>query len=134
MIRVKKIFKKFIQRKPDPLTVEAIGLFNQHKFREALLKFEEPWKNTYGQEERFLRGLIQVSGAFHHFDENRLESALSLYASSLELLSNYLPIYQRIDVEKLMEDMKIAYEEIHNKGAKSEVKLDTKLVPKIWII
>ena len=74
--------------KRDKRIKEAVELFNRHQFRDALLKFEEPWKEAFGQEERFLRAMIKVAGAFHHFEENRLESALHLHQSAINLLSN----------------------------------------------
>ncbi len=130
----KKKIKKVLPEKFDPRITEAIELFNQRKFREALLKFEEPWKDTWGQEERFLRALIQIAGAFHHFSENRLESALALYQSSTDLLSNYLPKYQKLDVASLLEGLHGAFAELADKGTKSNVTLDRNQVPKMTIL
>ena len=133
-MKFKKTTKITDIEKPELRTREAIALFNQQLFKEALLKFEEPWKDTWGQEERFLRGLIQVAGAFHHFNENRLESALALYYSSFDLLSNYFPVYQNIKVQELVMNMRVAFAELIEKGTRSGVKLNKEWIPEIQII
>lgn len=91
--------------KPDEVIVAGVTLFNQNMYREALLKFEEPWQKSYGQRERFLRGLIQVAGTYHHWKEGRMESALVLCVSSQDLLNHYPSDYLGVNVLELREQL-----------------------------
>ncbi len=78
----------------------GVELFNTGQYKNALLSWEIPWKKTYGQKERFIRGLIQSAGALHHLQEDRMDSAVHLINSALDIFSHYPGNYEGLDMEK----------------------------------
>jgi ribosomal protein S18 acetylase RimI-like enzyme len=78
----------------DPLT-RAVVHFNDERYREALLAFEERWHTERSDE---LRALIQLSNALNQLRLGLVTSPRHLLASAERLLAPYSEPYEGIDL------------------------------------
>jgi len=83
----------------------GIAHFNSGEFFQAHEVWEELWLRATGTEKPFLRGIIQVAAAFHHFKRRNVTGAKSLLAAGLAKLSKYADKHRGIDVFCLREDI-----------------------------
>ena len=96
----------------DPRYLEGLDLFNRQRFFEAHDVWEEIWRQTEGPARDFLRGLIQVASAFHHFQKGNLRGARLLHDSGLGLLAPYGPSFMGLNLTRLRDDMARSFREI----------------------
>ena len=61
---------------------------------------------------KFYQGLIQVAVALHHFGNGNIRGAKKLYLSSSAYLQPYRPVYQGLDLEKLLAEFEHCFEEV----------------------
>src|ERR1700684_2180707 len=92
--------------------LEGIRLFNEQEFFECHEVLEELWSETLGEERKFYQGLIQAAVALFHFGNENLGGARKLYHSACGHLERYGALYQGIDLEKFLSDMKSCFQEL----------------------
>ncbi|MFH1196086.1 MAG: DUF309 domain-containing protein [bacterium] len=81
---------------------EGITLFNNLEFFEAHDFFEKLWISADRKDKLFLQGLIQISvGCFHTISKNK-SGAISQFGKGTKKLLNYQPLYNGVNVEKLL--------------------------------
>lgn len=81
---------------------EFFTCFNAGRYFEAHEVLEALWRPARGQPEgRFYQGLIQLAGAFVHFQKGRSAPALALLRACLANLAGYPAIYAGLDVTRL---------------------------------
>jgi predicted metal-dependent hydrolase len=85
----------------DPIT-EGIRLFNEEYFFEAHEVLEDVWKQEHGEPRLFLQGLIQISAAYHHYQNGNLIGAATLLQRGADKIRKYPGRYLGIDVETLV--------------------------------
>lgn len=76
--------------------------FNRQRFYEAHEVLEELWRGKKGPNRRFYQGLIQLAGAFVHFQKNRLRPAVALLGLARENLQAYPAIHEGLSLEEVM--------------------------------
>jgi hypothetical protein len=76
--------------------------FNQGRFYEAHEVLEELWRGKHGSNRRFYQGLIQLAGAFVHFQKNRLRPAVALLGLARENLQAYPTFHEGLSLEETL--------------------------------
>jgi uncharacterized protein len=85
----------------DPIQ-EGIRLFNDEYFFEAHEVLEDVWKREHGHPRLFLQGLIQISAAYHHYQNGNLVGAATLLQRGADKIRKYPPNYLGIDASVLV--------------------------------
>ncbi|MBV9087083.1 MAG: aminotransferase class V-fold PLP-dependent enzyme [Acidobacteriaceae bacterium] len=80
---------------------EGIALFNAGEFFEAHEALEDVWRESTGEDRRFLQGLVQVAVGLHHHSTGNMEGAQSVLARALENLRPYPDRYSGIRVDRV---------------------------------
>src|SRR3989475_13170710 len=80
----------------DPIQ-EGIRLFNDEYFFEAHEVLEDVWKQEHGEPRLFLQGLIQISAAYHHYQNGNLVGAATLLQRGADKIRKYPARYLGID-------------------------------------
>lgn len=116
-----------------PQFLEGLRLFNDEEFFEAHDVWEELWAESFGDEKKFLQGLIQASVSLFHFGNENFGGARKLYDSCRQKLEPFRPSFQGIDLEKFLDDYQRCFQELlsHTEKYPTDVRLRDELVPKI---
>src|SRR5437899_10428206 len=85
----------------DPIQ-EGIRLFNDEYFFEAHEVLEDVWKQEHGEPRLFLQGLIQISAAYHHYQNGNLVGAATLLQRGADKIRKYPARYLGIDAAGLV--------------------------------
>jgi predicted metal-dependent hydrolase len=92
--------------------LEGIRLFNEEEFFECHEVLEDLWQETLGKEKKFYQGLIQAAVALFHFGNENLGGARKLYEAMREKLDPYRPVFQGLDVDRFLGEMKYCFQEL----------------------
>tara|TARA_B000000532_G_scaffold224828_1_gene201899 strand:+ start:162 stop:530 length:369 start_codon:yes stop_codon:yes gene_type:complete len=114
-----KIFKNSL--------LNALNLFNNHKWYEAHDAFEEIWNCVDGDERQVIQGILQVSVSQFHLSKGNLNGATILLGEGLGRIKTRTNINLGIDLESFcrsLEDLltKLQYKEILNENDKPFLK------------
>lgn len=96
----------------DPRYLEGIRLFNERKFHAAHDAWEDLWRERFGDERRFLQGLIQVAVALHHWENENAYGACKLYRQAVENFSSYPAAYCGLPLKELLDALGALFGEI----------------------
>jgi predicted metal-dependent hydrolase len=92
------------RRDYDPRYLGYFERFNQHRFFEAHEVLEALWlPQRQGPNGAFYKGLIQLSGAFVHWQKNRPEPAAALLALARTNLQKYPATHEGLSVKGVLE-------------------------------
>ncbi|PZU98456.1 MAG: DUF309 domain-containing protein [Pseudanabaena sp.] len=83
---------------------EAIALFNSGNYYACHDVFEEIWHNAWQSDRAFYQGIIQIAVGLYHLNNQNWHGATILLGEGTSRLPKYLPDYQTVDVESLLED------------------------------
>ena len=105
----------------------ALNLFNNHKWYEAHVAFEEIWNCVDGDERQVIQGILQVSVSQFHLSKGNLNGATILLGEGLGRIKTRTKINLGIDLESFclcLEDLlrKLQYKEILNENDKPFLK------------
>ena len=81
----------------------GVDEFNAERFFEAHDVWEELWRETSGSDRLFYQGLIQTAAGLYHLTCNNFKGACSQFGKALSKLEQYLPAYQGINTQHLVE-------------------------------
>jgi predicted metal-dependent hydrolase len=70
----------------DPRYLAGILFFNDEDYFEAHEVWEDLWAESYGDDRRFVQGLIQAAVGLFHFGGGNLGGAVKLYRTSREYM------------------------------------------------
>jgi predicted metal-dependent hydrolase len=107
----------------DPIQ-EGIRLFNDAYFFEAHEVLEDVWKRERGEPRLFLQGLIQISAAYHHYQNGNLVGAATLLQRGADKIRKYPARYLGIDAAGL-----VAWVEADRKAIERMQRAETKEEP-----
>src|SRR5271169_700619 len=79
----------------------GIELFNAGSFFDAHEVLEDAWRETHGEEKKFLQALIQAAVGLHHHSTGNIAGARSLLARASRKLADYPAAYCEIALEGL---------------------------------
>ena len=108
--------------------LNALNLFNNHKWYEAHDAFEEIWYSVDGDERQVIQGILQVSVSQFHLSKGNLNGATILLGEGLGRIKSRTKINLGIDLESFclcLEDLliKLQHKEILNENDKPFLKL-----------
>lgn len=75
--------------------------FNRGHYFEAHEEWEKAWYGTEGEENRFLKGLIQVAVSLYHLESGNLKGARKVMGTALEYLKEFPAKRSGVDLENL---------------------------------
>ena len=84
------------------LFFEGATLFNDYKYNDAHIKWEQVWKNGSEIERPEIKGFIQLTGAVLNTKFTKIYSGKYLFKKSLSNISNSLVIAEWIEMEPLL--------------------------------
>lgn len=86
----------------DTAVAEWAHLLNEQQYFEAHEVLEGPWLRAAEPQRTFLKGLIHVAVALHHYRRGNLHGARVKCQSALRYLECYRPCYGGVDVAGLI--------------------------------
>ena len=89
----------------DPRLVQGVTWFNAGAFFDAHEVWEDLWLDCHDSTRTFYQGLIQAAVALHHFRNRNTRGARSLCRSATAYLQPYSPVFQGVDVERLLREL-----------------------------
>jgi predicted metal-dependent hydrolase len=118
----------------DPRYLEGIEHFNKCDFYEAHEVWENLWADTQGPSRRFFQGLIQVAVCLHHFGNGNIRGAKKLYVGCRGYLEDYRPMYQGLNLDKLLDQLEICCREILDSTEEfPQIEIVPDLIPEIHL-
>ena len=107
--------------------LNALNLFNNHKWYEAHDAFEEIWNSVDGDERQIIQGILQVSVSQFHLSKGNLNGATILLGEGLGRIKTRTKINIGLDLESFclcLEDLlrKLHCKEILNENDKPFLK------------
>ena len=106
--------------------LEGATLFNEYKYHDAHIKWEQVWKNGSELERPEIKGFIQLTGAILNTKFTKIDSGKYLFKKSLSNISSSLLIPEWIEMEPLLTGIVECLEHLEEKPYE--------LLPKITII
>ncbi len=88
----------------DPLFAEAIAQFNNGDYYACHDTLEAIWNDAWQSDRAFYQGILQIAVGLYHLQNHNWHGATILLGEGTSRLPAYLPDYQSIDVETLLED------------------------------
>ena len=83
--------------------VAAIAQFNNAEYYACHDTLEEIWHNAWQCDRAFYQGILQIAVGFYHLKNQNWHGATILLGEGTSRLTAYLPDYQSVDVESLLE-------------------------------
>jgi uncharacterized protein len=87
----------------SPEFERGIAEFNQQQFYACHDTLEAIWVDAPEVDKRFYQGILQVAVGCYHLSNDNLRGAIILLGEAVRRLCDYLPDYEEIDVEQLLE-------------------------------
>ena len=85
---------------PADLTAGAEH-FNKGEYFEAHEEWEKTWYGTEGEENRFLKGLIQIAVSLYHLESGNLNGARKVLGTALGYLQEFPATRTGVDLDHL---------------------------------
>ena len=83
---------------------EAIAQFNSGDYYACHDTLEAIWNDAWQSDRAFYQGILQIAVGLYHLKNQNWHGAAILLGEGTSRLPAYLPDYQSIDVETLLED------------------------------
>lgn len=83
---------------------EAIAQFNNGDYYTCHDTLESIWNDAWQSDRAFYQGILQIAVGLYHLSNANWHGATILLGEGTSRLPAYLPDYQSIDVETLLED------------------------------
>ena len=88
----------------NPLFADAIAQFNNGDYYTCHDTLESIWNDAWQSDRAFYQGILQIAVGLYHLRNQNWHGAAILLGEGTSRLPAYLPDYQSIDVETLLED------------------------------
>ncbi len=88
----------------DPMFAEAIAQFNSGDYYACHDTLEAIWNDSWQSDRDFYQGILQIAVGLYHLNSQNWHGAAILLGEGTSRLPAYLPEYQSVDVENLLED------------------------------
>ena len=110
---------------------ESLEQFNDGWYFESHETLEDLWMVTPWPERVFFQAIIQTAAAFVHFVRGEHPGIIKLLDIALERLEEFRPEKFGVDVDRLIEDVRVVRNEIADLGEDRLDEFDEKRVPMI---
>jgi uncharacterized protein len=116
----------------DARYLAGILFFNDEDYFEAHEVWEDLWAESYGDDRRFVQGLIQAAVGLFHFGGGNLGGAVKLYRTSREYMRPCASPFWGLDTEDFWSQMQRCFEPLLECAAPDRaLRPDSALLPKI---
>ncbi|PZO37410.1 MAG: DUF309 domain-containing protein [Pseudanabaena frigida] len=88
----------------DPEFEQAIAQFNSGDYYACHDTLEAIWNDSWQSDRAFYQGILQIAVGLYHLKNQNWHGAAILLGEGTSRLPAYLPEYQSIDLENLLED------------------------------
>jgi len=95
---------------------EGAEHFNCGEYFEAHEAWEKVWYGTEGEENRFLKGLIQVAVSLHHLETGNLAGARKVMTTALDYLREFSSSRRGVDLDQLRSAVLPIFRELEQGG------------------
>lgn len=119
---------------------EAIAQFNSGDYYACHDTLEAIWNDAWQSDRAFYQGILQIAVGLYHLKNHNWHGAAILLGEGTSRLPAYLPDYQSIDVETLLEDSLLILRTVQLSGKDGMVNLLKNLengdlkIPKIYML
>ena len=119
---------------------EAIAQFNSGDYYACHDTLEAIWNDAWQSDRAFYQGILQIAVGLYHLKNQNWHGAAVLLGEGTSRLPAYLPDYQSIDVETLLEDSLLILRTVQLSGKDGMVNLLKNLengdlkIPKIYML
>lgn len=93
----------------DPRYLAGVLFFNAGDFFEAHEVLEDLWAESYGDDRRFVQGLIQAAVGLFHYSGGNLGGAAKLYRTSREYMAPVGSPFWGLDVNDFWRRMEACF-------------------------
>jgi len=100
--------------------------FNQGEYHQAYEALLELWQRQTTQ--RFYKGLIQVAGAYRHWEDGNLFGAASLFHSAARMLREFAPRYQGMAIDALLPQLEACLHQVLFKEANRSAQVELPVI------
>ncbi len=120
---------------PDALA-KGIAEINGWRFYDCHETLEDVWREAGGKGDDatladFYQGLIKVAAGFHHLLRNNHQGAVNLLSDSFRLLDSFRPLCLGVDVQRLVDDVRLCLDRVLELGVEHLAEFDRNLIPAI---
>jgi|JFJP01.1.fsa_nt_gi hypothetical protein len=98
------MFDQFDPSISNPLFADAIAQFNNGDYYTCHDTLEAIWNDAWQSDRAFYQGILQIAVGLYHLRNQNWHGATILLGEGTSRLPAYLPDYESIDVEILLED------------------------------
>ena len=112
---------------------KGLELFNKGEYFGCHEVIEELWLETDPRDpyRDLYKGVIQAAAAIYQFERGILSGACGLFNASVGYLKSYQPKSLGLDVDRLINELKICFECLNHWDRKEKVFLDKRKIPKL---
>ncbi len=96
---------------------DGLRCYRNEEFFLAHEHWESVWLNCHGQQKTLLQALIQIAGAFHHFQRNNSRGAASLLKAALRKLEPFPPLFESVEVQSLRAEIAVWLKVLETPGS-----------------
>jgi predicted metal-dependent hydrolase len=100
--KIAAMIQPYVGNGLDPHYLAFFGCFNRQLFFEAHEVLEDLWLADKGPDRAFYQGLIQLAGAFVHFQKHRFRPAAALLRLAAANLGRYPLEHQKLSVHQIL--------------------------------
>lgn len=124
----------------NPLFIEAIAQFNNRDYYACHDTLESIWNDAWQSDRAFYQGILQIAVGLYHLYNQNWHGATILLGEGTSCLPAYLPDYQSIDVETLLEDSLQILRNVQSNGKEGIVDILKRIeqgdlkIPKIYTL
>lgn len=83
---------------------QGVEEFNQQEFYACHDTLEALWIEAPEPDKNFYQGILQIAVACYHLSNHNWRGAVILLGEGIKRLSNYQPVYEKIDVTRLLSE------------------------------
>ncbi|MGF1487396.1 MAG: DUF309 domain-containing protein [Prochloraceae cyanobacterium] len=106
---------------------QGVEEFNQLDFYACHDTLEALWLESSDPDRKFYQGVLQIAVGCHHLRNDNWRGAAILLGEGIKRISEYQPIYEEIDVSKLLEDSSELLQIVQQTKPEKVVELASKL-------
>lgn len=113
---------------------DGIALFNNADFFAAHDFFENLWMEAKKEDKLFFQGMVQISVGYYHFICGNLKGSKSQLLKGSSKLKLYVPIYYKINISDLVDEIEKFYQTNHEIKKSNNFKINSTILPKIKLL
>jgi uncharacterized protein len=106
------------------LLLDGLRLFNAKRYFDAHEAWEDLWRESAGEERQWIQGLVQIAVALHHHSSGNHSGAVSVMKKARRNLAGCTPMFRRLDIERLRNDLDGLQEELSSRSDLRVIKIE----------